>query len=234
MELSKKFIFFMGPVGSGKDTQAAILMAKIGFNFFTTSKALEAKFRNAKPEDPDYEDMLKEKKMWEEGELLTPSWVSKVVGRAIEDIMSSGARGIIFSGSPRTLPEAENLIPNLEAKYGKDSMLIFKLHVSGDVSIERNSQRLYCEYGHPIHPEVAKNNPTTCPDDGGKIIKRALDKPDVIRVRLGEYDNRTIPAIEFMTKRGIELKDIPGEQTIDEVAQSVWKELQEHIVHPVK
>jgi adenylate kinase len=142
--------------------------------------------------------------------------------------MKDGAKGLIFSGSPRTLPEAEIEIPKLESLYGKDAILVFKLHISAEESVKRNSQRLFCEYSHPIRPEIAVLNPTICPDDGGKVIRRALDDPEVIKVRLKEYESRTVPAIEYIQKRGIEIVDIPGEVTIEAVAEDIWKALQKY------
>ncbi len=231
MNLRKKFIIFMGPIGSGKDTQADILASKIGFTIFKSTQALENKFNNTKPEDLDYQDMLKEKKMWAAGILLTPSWVASVVNEATEKLVNSGVKGIIYSGSPRTLPEAEIEIPKLESFYGKDSILVFKLHISGEESVKRNSQRLFCENSHPINPEVAKTNPTVCPIDGGKIIRRALDDPKVIETRLKEYEERTVPAIEYIQTKEIEIIDIPGEDTIEAVAKDIWDNLQTYITN---
>ncbi|KKT81354.1 MAG: hypothetical protein A2925_02715 [Candidatus Yanofskybacteria bacterium RIFCSPLOWO2_01_FULL_44_22] len=222
----------MGPIGSGKDTQAAILAPKIGYTIFKSTQALEEKFRNTKPEDPDYEDMIKEKNMWDNGILLTPHWVAGVVNEAVQKLVDSGVKGIIFSGSPRTLPEAEQEIPKLESFGGKDAIVLFKLHVSGGESMKRNSLRLFCQKNsHPIDPEVAKTNPSICPEDGGKVIRRTLDNPDVIKVRLGEFEQRTVPAIEYVEKRGIESINIPGENSIQGVADDVWKELSKYTLN---
>ncbi len=221
----------MGPIGSGKDTQADILAPKIGFTIFKSTQALEKKFNNTKPEDADYQDMLKEKKMWEDGILLTPSWVGGVVNEAVEKLLASDVGGIIFSGSPRTLPEAETEIPKLESFYGKDAILVFKLHISSEETVKRNSQRLFCEFSHPINPTIAKTNPTVCPDDGGKIVKRALDDPKIIGVRLKEYETRTVPAIKYIQEKGIDVVDIPGENTIEAVAKDIWDNLQKYITN---
>lgn len=221
----------MGPIGAGKDTQADILAPKIGFTIFKSTQALEKKFNNTKPEDSDYQDMIKEKKMWDSGILLTPIWVGGVVNDAVEKIIASGVKGIMFSGSPRTLPEAEVEIPKLESFYGRDAILVFKLHISGEETMRRNSQRLFCEFSHPINPAIAKTNPTICPDDGGKIIRRSLDDPKVIGVRLKEYETRTVPAIKYVQERGIDMIDIPGEDTIEAVAKDIWDSLQKYITN---
>ena len=218
----------MGPIGSGKDTQADILASKIGFTIFKSTQALENKFNNTNPEDPDYQDMLKEKKMWAAGILLTPSWVAGVVSEATEKLINSGVKGIIYSGSPRTLPEAKIEISKLESFYGKDAILVLKLHMSGEESIKRNNLRLFCENSHPISPEIAKTNPTVCPDDGGKVIRRALDDPKINSTRLKEYMERTVPAIEYIQKVGIEMVDISADDMIEAVADNVWNALQKY------
>lgn len=221
----------MGPIGSGKDTQADLLAPKIGYTIFKSTQALEKKFNNTKLEDSDYQDMIKEKKMWEDGILLTPNWVGGVVNEAVEKLIASGVKGIIFSGSPRTLPEAEIEIPKLESFYGKDSILVFKLHISSEETVKRNSQRLFCEFSHPINPDLAKTNPIICPDDGGKIIRRVLDDPKVIEVRLREYETRTVPAIKYIEEKGISVIDIPGENTIEIIAKDIWDSLQKYITN---
>jgi|SRR3989338_9643804 len=219
----KKFIIFIGPVGSGKDTQADILAAKLDFSRFKTTQVLEREFNNAQPDDLDYEKMLVAKKQWQEGILLDPEWVGETVSKATEKLISSGVKGVIYSGSPRTLPEAKTELAKMESLSGKDSILVFKVDLSAEESIKRNSQRLFCENSHPIDPEVAKTNPTVCSIDGGKVVRRDLDKPEVIQIRLGEYHNRTEPILGYLKELGIEMVIINGEQSIEKVAEDIWK-----------
>ena len=151
-----------------------------------------------------------------------------MMNEAIEKLITSGVKGIIFSGSPRTLPESEIEIPKMESFYGKEAILVFKLHISEEETIKRNSKRLFCEFSHPINPEIAKTNPTICPDDGGKIIRRALDDPKVAGTRLKEYETRTVPAIKYIQEKGINMIDIPGENTIEIIAKDIWDNLQKY------
>ena len=218
----EKFIIFIGPVGSGKDTQADILADKLGFSRFKTTQVLEFKFNNAEPDDLDYEKMLEAKKQWNEGILLDSEWVSKTVSEATEELINSGVKGIIYSGSPRTLPEAKTEIAKMESLLSKESILVFKVDLSAEESIKRNSQRLFCENSHPIDPNIAKTNPATCSVDGGKIIRRDLDKPEVIKVRLDEYYNRTEPILDYLKELGLEMININGEQSIEKVAEDIW------------
>src|SRR3989344_3969580 len=119
MMASKKAIVIMGMVGSGKDTQSDILEARLGYKRIRTSKLLQAEFENSKPEDSDYELIQEQKRVFIEGLLNDPTWVTSVVIKQVKSLESQNVPGIIFSSSPRTLPEAEVLFPELEKVYGK-------------------------------------------------------------------------------------------------------------------
>jgi len=54
---------------------------------------------------------------------------------------------------------------------------------------------------------------------------RSLDKPEVIKVRLKEYHNRTMPILQEMRKRGFRTADINGEPLPYRVFESVKKTL---------
>ena len=98
MNYDKKIIILIGPIGSGKDTQADILADKLHLFRLRTSQLLENKFNNVKPDDSDYEQLQKEKALWANGILNTPEWVLSVVREKVKEV-ASGGQGIIFSGS---------------------------------------------------------------------------------------------------------------------------------------
>ena len=98
--------------------------------------------------------------------------------------LSKEKKGIVFAGSPRTLYEAEKILPLLEKLYGKANIKIFLLDLPLEQSIWRNSHRRICELmRHPILYNKETLKLTHCPLDGSKLIKRALDKPEVIKKR---------------------------------------------------
>jgi len=51
---------------------------------------------------------------------------------------------------------------------------------------------------------------TKCPFDGSKLVARKDDKPEVIKIRLKQYEERTFPLIEFFKKQDLEVKKING------------------------
>lgn len=165
----------MGRPGSGKDTQADFLAERFNLLKIVTSDLLLEKFKKS-PSDPIVQ---KEKEIFEAGVLNTPSWVMSVVREKISELSSrdfEGRDGIIFSGSPRTLYEAENLVPFLENVFGIENMKAVYLKAEAEEGIRRISLR----------------------------AARELDKdPEKLKVRMIEYEERTKPVLDYFNQRNI-------------------------------
>ena len=174
-EHKKWAIILVGPIGSGKGTQAELLAERFGLFNFETSQIIEEKIKNADATD---EVMMREKNYWETGILNTPELVKQWVLEKIEGLYKQGL-GIVFSGSPRTLEEAEAELPVLESLFGKENVKIVHIQFTEDESIKRNSHRRICKANrHPIPNFPQFQNITTCPRDGSDLITRLLDDPE--------------------------------------------------------
>ena len=220
----------MGPPGSGKGTQADLLAERLNFFHLETSKILEEKFRgNLKGsiliEGKKY-SFLKEKKLWEEGKLCSPPFVTYLIIQKIKELKKAG-KNLVLSGSPRTLYEAERVIPVLEKLYGKKNIKVFFLEISPKETIFRNSHRRICQLmRHPILYLKENEKLKRCPLDGSRLIKRGkLDKPETIKVRLKEYKERTFPVIEYLKKRKIKVEKINGSPPPAIVFEKILKKL---------
>lgn len=198
-----------GPPGAGKGTQANMIADAFDLVHFDTGRVLEETVHD--PARQKSAVTRKERRLFDTGKLLTPSFVAGVVQREVERISRAGV-GLVFSGSPRTLYEAEKVIPVLERCYGKKKIFFFMLDVPPSVSIQRNTARLLCRAcGAPLLVEyVPVRHPRYCPRCGGPLYRRTLDKPKVIRVRLKEYEERTKPIFSFVKKRGYVICSVDG------------------------
>src|SRR3990172_5967705 len=211
----RKAIMVYGPPGAGKGTQANLLASRLGLIHFDTGKYLEQVVHDPeKRNDPKIDE---ERVNFDTGKLLDPMWVYKIVKERTEQIAKSGF-GIVFSGSPRTMPEAfsaennkKGLVDELEKLFGKENMIAILLNVRPETSIHRNSNRLICaECGTAVmYHEHQK--PEFCPICGGLFRRRTLDVPEVIKVRLEEYQNRTAPIIIELKNRGYNIVEVDGE-----------------------
>lgn len=230
-----KAIIIYGPPGSGKGTQANLLADKFGLIHFDTGKYIEQIVHN--PKNRNNKTIQKQRKFFNSGILCDPSWVFKIIKKRVCELASVGL-SVIFSGSPRTFYEAfgdlsagltgkkqKGLIDVLEKYYGKKNILVFNVDISDKNSIKRNSNRLMCSVcGTQILNKVLKFKNlkvSICPFCGGKLYRRTLDKPKIIKVRLKEYRERTLPIQKEFKKRGYKIININGEPLPEKVHKKI-------------
>ncbi|MEX2090792.1 MAG: nucleoside monophosphate kinase [Candidatus Paceibacterota bacterium] len=223
-EHKKWAVFLIGPPGSGKGTQADLLAQRFGLVHVQTSKLGEEKINDQElvKNDPEIAEI---KRLYDKGELFPPPWTVKIVLEKAQELADQG-KGIIFSGSPRTIYEIENELPYFENLFGKENIKVINLKIEEGESINRNSHRRVCQAnGHPIPNFEQFKNIQTCPQDGSPIITRSLDTPDTTKTRNEVYHKRTEPIFAFLKEKGHNIIEINGEQAIDKVFQDILAEL---------
>ena len=229
---SKKLVLILlGAPGSGKGTQAGLLADKLGLYYFETSKILEESFNLSQKQKfikiagKKY-FYVNEKELWTKGSLCSSPFAGYLVKEKIKRLYGAG-ENLVMAGSPRTLYEGKDIMPFLEKLYGQKNIKIVLIQVSAAESIYRNSHRRICELmRHPIlySKETAKLK--FCPLDGSKLIRRkGLDDPKTIKVRLNEYQERTLPLIQYFKESKLDVKEINGKGSVSKVFQSILKSL---------
>ncbi len=229
---SKPVILIMGPPGSGKGTQSILLAEKFNLHYYETSKIIESKIMNAKKGEYEVVDGKKypladEKKRWLTGVLCTPEVVS-YWGKTIIEGLARNNQGIMFSGSPRTLTEAQLMMPLLAKLYEKKNIKTILLTLKPEDSMFRNSNRRICELmRHPILYNSDTKKLKTCPLDGSKLVERkGLDDPESIKVRLQEYKNRTMPVIDYLKKYKYFVKTVNAAPAPSVIFNNIQKALE--------
>lgn len=227
----KKIIIFIAPPGAGKGTQANLLAEHFDMVHLETSKVIEKRVMNAKRGEfleVDGEKFMfeEEKRKWEKGEICSPPFVTQLVIEEIKDLAKM-EKGIVFSGSPRSVFEAEKEMPVLEELYSKENIVVLKINLSPEESIWRNSHRRICSLmRHPILWSKDTEKLTICPLDGSKLIKRgSLDDPETIKTRLKEFKEKTEPVIKVLEERGLRIEEINGEQPVEGVFREILAKL---------
>ena len=124
--MKKIVVILYGPPGSGKGTQANIIAHKLNLIHFDTGRFLEDLVHD--PERQREKIVKRERALFDKGILMTPSFVLREVANKVRELRKAGW-GIIFSGSPRTMYEANALLPILNKLYGKKNIYVFLLNI---------------------------------------------------------------------------------------------------------
>lgn len=229
--MSKRVIIIFGPPGAGKGTQAGLLSEKLGFYHLESSKVIERCFKNEDLDkvfeiDGKNYTVGKEIENWKNGVLTSPPFVTVLMMNEFKKLAERG-ESFILSGSPRTLYEVEKEMPVLSEIFGKENIKIFLVEISPEQTIFRNSHRKICELmRHSILFNKETEKLDLCPIDGSKLVRRkGLDDAETIKVRIKEYNERTVPMIEYLKKNKFDIKKINGEQSVADVFADILKAL---------
>lgn len=210
-------LVLLGPPGSGKGTQGERLQEDHRLPYYATGDILRAAVR-------EETELGKEARGFMDRGDLVPDEV--IVGVIAEALDSSEARdGFILDGFPRTTPQAEALDAKL-SELGRAVTAVLLVDVSDDEVVRRLGGRRTCAVcGRVYHVEL--NPPKAegvCDVDGGELVIRDDDEPEVIRRRLDTYHEKTEPLVDYYDRRGV-LRRIAGEMAPDEVAEEIRRTL---------
>ncbi len=188
----RKHIILFGPPGSGKGTQAKQLEEKYGLVQISTGDLFRYEMGNDTPLG------LKAKEYMAKGELVPDEVTVGMLKNKVNQ--SSDAKGFIFDGFPRTIPQAEALDDFLSSKDEAVAALI-ALEVDDDEIVGRLLER-------------------------GKTSGRADDSDEsIIRNRINVYKQETSPVYNFYDKKS-KSKTVNGIGTIDTIFNRLCEEIE--------
>jgi len=155
----------------------------------------------------------------ERGELVPDNIVMGMVEERLA--RPDSAQGFIFDGFPRTVPQAEQL-DKILARRGFGKPLVVEFHVSPETLLHRVSGRWTCSVGGETYNiyERPPKVPGICDVDGGKLIQRSDDSPDIVRERLAAYDRKTKPLADYYRQHGV-LETVDGSKGVEEVSREL-------------
>jgi len=207
-------LILLGPPGSGKGTQGERLQEDFRLPYYATGDIL----REAVKEGTEIGKQAKE--FMERGDLVPDDVIIGVIAERLQQ--QEAADGFILDGFPRTVPQAEALDDKMR-ELRREMTAAILIDVSKEEVVRRLSGRRTCEQ-NPSHIYHVEFDPPkeegVCDLDAGRLIARDDDKPEVIKNRLNQYEDKTRPLIAYYEDRGI-LNQVDGAQSPDEVEESI-------------
>jgi adenylate kinase len=207
-------LILLGPPGSGKGTQGERLQEDFRLPYYATGDILRA----AVKEGTEVGKQAKEH--MERGDLVPDDVIIGVIAERLQKEEASD--GFILDGFPRTLPQAEALDAKMR-ELQRELTAAILIEVPEDEVVRRLGGRRTCEE-NPSHIYHVDFDPPekegVCDLDGGKLIVRDDDKPEVIKNRLAQYGDKTEPLIDYYEDEGI-LQRVEGAHSPDEVEERI-------------
>ena len=205
-------IVLLGAPGSGKGTQAKMLMAERNYPQVSTGDMLRAAGAAGT------ELGLQAKEIMDAGKLVSDDIMLGIINQRLlePDVVD----GFILDGFPRTEKQAIELEALLE-QMGKPLDVAVLMDVDFDVLMKRLTGRRTCSLtGKLLNVYFSPQEELdACIDAGGELIQREDDNEETIGHRLDVYRGQTEPLVEFYEQRG-KLKRVDADGTIDEVYAS--------------
>ena len=182
-------LILLGGPGAGKGTQAAFITQRYGIPQISTGDMLRAAVKAGTPLG------LAAKQVMDRGDLVSDEIIIGLVKERIK--APDCARGFLFDGFPRTIPQAEAMrVGGVPIEH------VVEVAVSDATIIERMSgRRVHVASGRTYH---VKFNPPKkeMTDDvtGEPLVLRKDDEEATVRNRLGVYHRQTEPLVEYYSK----------------------------------
>ena len=214
MALDRVFIF-LGPPGAGKGTQAMRLARRYGMPHLSTGDMLREAVAKGTQIGLDAKPLM------DRGELVPDPLVTKMVAERLE--RGDCSRGCVFDGYPRTVTQAIDLDHLLQWR-GMGKPVVIEFRVPADRLLRRLSGRWTCSVNGETYNiyEAPPKVPGICDFDGGKLIQRPDDRPEVISERLAAYEFQTRPLSDYYWRKGV-LDVIDASASMEEVSKALAK-----------
>lgn len=210
-------IILLGAPGSGKGTQAKLMVEHYGIPQISTGDLLRAAVA-AKSELG-----LQAKAAMDAGELVSDEIVLGMIKERLAE--DDTQQGFILDGFPRNLAQADSLDAVL-SELDKPLDAALYVNVNFDILMKRLTGRISCPSCGAVF-NVYTNPPQKegiCDACGGDLAQRKDDNEDTIRNRLTVYENETAPLVEHY-KAQEKLFTVVGEGEISSIFNSVKRAL---------
>jgi adenylate kinase len=212
-------LILLGPPGSGKGTQAALLCRRNRLEHIGTGDILRQAIAARTPAGERARPFV------ESGRLVPDDLVNDIVAERFR--REDRPERFVMDGYPRTVAQAAAFDQLLRQQF-LDLTGVVLLRVRDEVIVSRLAGRWSCPkpgckatYHTEINPPRV---PGICDNCGSKLVQREDDREETVRARLAVYHKNTEELIPYYQRQGL-LREVNGEGDIEQVYQDIMKAL---------
>ena len=182
-------LILLGGPGAGKGTQAAFITQRYGIPQISTGDMLRAAVKAGTPLG------VAAKKVMDRGDLVSDDIIIGLVKERIQ--APDCARGFLFDGFPRTIPQAEAM-----KAAAVPIEHVVEVAVSDATIVERMSgRRAHLPSGRTYHLKFNPPKKAGVDDVTGEpLVQRDDDKEETVKKRLAVYHQQTEPLVEYYSR----------------------------------
>ncbi len=211
---------FIGMPGSGKGTQAAELVKKLGVSHISLGEILRFHATN------NTEIGSKIKNLIGKGLLINDDLVNNIIA---DEINNCKTKKIILDGYPRTLDQ----LNFLKTHFLDEKIILVYFRVERDKLINRLLNRMICSDCNKTFSEfdLEKMNYICDGCDSKNLSRRNDDDKETILKRMEVFDNQTYPIIEYIRNNQtpfLSLIEINGDDSIDNINKILYDTIKTH------
>ena len=179
-------LILLGPPGAGKGTQAAFIKERFGIPQISTGDMLRAAVKAGTPLG------VAAKQVMDAGRLVSDDIIIGLVKERLKE--PDCAKGYLFDGFPRTIPQAEAM---QAAQVALDCVLEIDVP-DAEIITRMSGRRVHPASGRTYH--VKFNPPKEAGRDdvtGEPLVQRDDDREETVRKRLDVYRAQTRPLVDY-------------------------------------
>lgn len=189
-------VIVFGAPGSGKGTQSERLINEYGLHHISTGEVLRDHIARGTDLGKVADSYISK------GQLIPDDLMLKVLENVLDENPEKTAKGVIFDGFPRTIPQAEAL-KQMMVRRNTPINSVIGLEVEENQLIDRMLRR-------------------------GQESGRADDNIDTIRQRLNVYHNQTSPLRDYYLNEG-KYVAVDGNRPVDVIFADIKGHLDKHL-----
>ena len=202
-------LLLYGPPGSGKGTQAGMLVKGFAIPHISTGDILRAEVKAGTPLGKQAQPIMAR------GDYVPDEIMIGIIRNRLAE--KDTEPGFILDGFPRTIPQADAL-DALLTEIGKPFDRVVYLRVETPELVKRLAGRMTC----PVDQRTFPPGTASCPEHHVPLEQRPDDRPEAVQNRIEVYLSKTLPLLAYYRGKGL-VSEIEGVGTIEEIHSRVLK-----------